>query len=329
MTPRSPVSPGGRALAAVLEPMVASVYFAKESHEAMAALGYNPTPGQPPDGWPREHWGTVLLPDFHAYLSSRASLLGDVSGEVVAATFGVFSPSLIVPAVAEAHRIADVAAVRAARDKSAVAQLRRILGDHPDGLQRVNDLLERAGSRLQVAGKPIYAAVVGLGLPDDPMLRMWRLAERLREYRGDAFVAAFTSQGFDGSEIQMLTERLAGDPPRSYSRTRGYTEQELDDTEQRLTERGFLADERATEAGAQAREDVELTVDRMYAPVVDALGRDLPELVGTLQRWGDEVRTQDGYYWSGPPEEIVHPAVQDWLDDHGLRRLGGQPAGAH
>lgn len=321
-------SAGGRALAAVIEPMVASVYFAKEAHEAFEALGFQPSPGQPPEGWPKEHWGTVLLPDFNAYLSSRASLLGHAPGEVVAAAFGVFSPALIVPGVIAGYEIADPATIRATRDRAAADQLRRILGDDPDGLERVNELLAQAGSRLAIAGKPIYAGVVALGLPDDPLLRMFRLAERLREYRGDSFVAAFTTSGFDGAEIQMLTERLAGDPPRSYCRTRGWTEEELDGTEARLTERGLLQGERATPAGADAREAVEQLVDRMCAPIEEALGADLAELVGSLQRYADEVRANDGYYWSGPPEEIVHPAVHDWFDANGLRRLGVLPAAA-
>lgn len=39
MTTQSGVRPALRALAAVLEPIVVSVYFAKEAHEAFEALG--------------------------------------------------------------------------------------------------------------------------------------------------------------------------------------------------------------------------------------------------------------------------------------------------
>lgn len=318
-------SAGGRALAAILEPIVASAYFALKAHEAFEALGHAPSPGRPVDGWAKDHWGTAVLPDFLAYLSSRASLLGQAPGDVVTATFGVFSPSLLGPAVASGFAIADPATVRATRDRAALGQLHRILGVVPDGLDRVNELLLRANSGLQVAGKPIYAGVVALGLPDEPMLLMWRLSERLREYRGDAFVAAFTVAGFDGCEIQILTERLAGDPPRAYVTTRGWSEDEIDAAEKRLQEKGLLEGDEATPAGAEAREQLERVVDRMCAPIEQALGDNLPELAARLQQWGDAIRSADGYYWSGPPEEIIHPAVQEWLDAHGLRRLGVVP----
>jgi hypothetical protein len=38
------------------------------------------------------------------------------------------------------------------------------------------------------------------------------------------------------------------------------------------------------------------------------------------------VRANDGYYRGGPPEEIVHPELQQWLTAHGLRPLGAMPS---
>lgn len=52
----------------------------------------------------------------------------------------------------------------------------------------------------------MYAGVLAQGLPDEPVPRMWRLAERLREFRGDAFVQAFVHHGFDGCEVQRPTQ---------------------------------------------------------------------------------------------------------------------------
>ena len=37
------------------------------------------------------------MPDGIAYFTSRGSALGQVPGEVVAATFGVFNPDVVVP----------------------------------------------------------------------------------------------------------------------------------------------------------------------------------------------------------------------------------------
>lgn len=168
----------------------------------------------------------------------------------------------------------------------------------------------------------MYAGVLAQGLPDEPVLRMWRLAERLREFRGDAFVHAFVHHGFDGCEIQVLTERLAGFPPKTYSVTRGWGEQELDAAAAQLAERGLLtADGGPTPAGHAAREEVEEIVDRYCRPIEEPLGDDLPELVGILQAWGDALRAQAGYYPSSPQEQVLHPDVQEWMRAHGFHEF--------
>jgi Helix-turn-helix family len=316
-------SPHGRALAATLEPIVGSVYFAKEAHDAFHALGHGPTTGPAMDAWGSAHWGAVLMTDYHAYFCGRGSVLGQPPGEVIAAAFGVFNPAIVVQAADEGWGIADPAAMREARDRGAVAQLRRILGDPPPGLERVNVLLEHAGSRLQLAGRPMYAGVVARGLPDEPMLRMWRLAERLREFRGDAFVHAFVHHGFDGCEIQVLTERLAGFPPKTYSATRGWTDEELEAAADRLSARGLLEDGALTEAGRRAREEVEKTVDGYCRPIEEALGAEgLVELVRLMQPWADTVRTCAGYYPSSPQEQVLHPSVNEWAVANGLHPFG-------
>src|SRR6478735_9245499 len=134
-----------RAMAVALEPVVGSVYFAREAHEAYAALGFGPSPG-PVAGneWAESHWGRVRLPDGVAYFASRGGVLGRVRGEVVAAAFGVFNPAIVVPAVEAGWSIADPDDVVAARTRGAVAQLVRILGPEPDGIAQVVELLERA-----------------------------------------------------------------------------------------------------------------------------------------------------------------------------------------
>ena len=316
-------SPQGRALAAAIEPIAGSVYFAEEAHDAFHALGHGPTTGRADDEWGRSHWGTVLMTDYHAYFCGRGALLGRPPGEVIAAAFGVFNPAIVVAAAAEGWTIAEPEAMWDARDRGTAAQLRRILGDTPAGIDRANDLLERAGSRLQLAGRPMYAGVVARGLPDDPVLRLWRLAERLREFRGDAFVHAFVHHEFDGCEIQVLTERLAGFPPKSYSAGRGWTDAELDGADDRLTARGLLDAGGPTAAGRAAREEVEETVDRYCRPIEESLGEvAVVELVGLLQPWGDALRAGGGYYPSSPQQQVSHPSVDEWLIANGLHPFG-------
>jgi hypothetical protein len=76
----------------------------------------------------------VALPDGPAYFCSRGSVLGQVPGEVVSAAFGVFNPAVVVPAVAHGWTLTDAATIERARTDGAVGQLRRILGDKPEGL---------------------------------------------------------------------------------------------------------------------------------------------------------------------------------------------------
>ncbi len=118
-----------------LEPVAGQVYFSPECHAAYAELGFSPSPGTTKTG--------VELPDGPAYFTSRGSLLGQVSGEVVAAAFGVFNPEAVVPSVEMGWRTVDAPTICAARTRGGVAQLARVLGPEPDGLERAVALLDR------------------------------------------------------------------------------------------------------------------------------------------------------------------------------------------
>jgi hypothetical protein len=188
----------------------------------------------------------------------------------------------------------------AARTEGAVGQLTRILGDEPDGLARVTELLHRANAPLRPEGRPLYAGLLGLGLPGTPVGDAWRLADRLREFRGDAHIAAWTSEGFDATEIGLLTELYWGLPMRTYIRTRAWSDADLDAAEARLEDRGLLAGGAMTDGGRVAREHVEVVTDRMCRPIVEALGDDFDELVGIVGGWSAQVQAAAGYPAAGP-----------------------------
>jgi hypothetical protein len=282
-----------RRLAAAIEPFVGQVYFSPECHAAYAALGFNPSPGDA---------NGVALPDGAAYFTSRGSVMGQVHGTVVAAAFGVFNPAAVVPAVTYGWTLTDATTICSARTDGALAQLRRILGDEPDGLHRVVQLLLTAVEPLRPYGKAIFAGISALPMPEPPLGVAWHLGDMLREYRGDAHIAAWTGAGFDPPEIGLLTELYWGLPARSYVRTRAWTSDDLDAAEERLRSRGLLvADGSAlTEAGWVAREAVEVQTDQMCRPLTDALGEDGAELVALRAPCGAEIRAQGGYLPSGP-----------------------------
>ena len=282
-----------RALAAALEPFAGQVYFSPECHRNYEALGFDASPAE---------LGGVAMPDGVAYFTSRGSVMGQVPGEVVAAAFGVFDPDVVVPSVTAGWQHTDAATICRARTDGAVAQLVRILGESPDGLDAARALLAVATRDLAPPGKPLFAGLRSLDVPDSPLGAAWRLADELREYRGDSHVAAWTIAGFDGCEISLLTELYWGLPLRSYSRSRGWDGEEFDAAEQRLIERGLVREGALTDAGTAEREAVEVTTDDACRPIVDALGDDLEALVEILSSWSRTIRRAKGYPGSGPHE---------------------------
>ena len=275
-----------------LEPVAGQVYFSPECHAAYAELGFSPSPGSLPGG--------VQLPDGPAYFTSRGSVMGQVPGEVVAAAFAVFNPDTVVPAVEFGWTKVDAATVCAARTRGAVGQLVRVLGAEPGGLERATELLAAAVAPLRPEGKPLFAGLLSGGLPGDPMGDMWRFADLLREYRGDAHTAAWTSGGLDATEVGLLTELYWGLPMRSYIRTRAWSADQLDAAEARLADRGLVADGAFTAEGRALRESVEVATDAQCDVIVHALGDSFDELLALLVPWGQAIRDAGGYPPQGP-----------------------------
>lgn len=284
-----------RRLASALEPFAGQVYFSPECHAAYERLGFGASPFTTPTG--------VALPDGPAYFTSRGAAMGQVPGEVVAAAFAVFDPAAVVPAVRYGWTLTDAATIAAARTDGAVGQLARVLGPEPDGIGRAVALLAIAVDAVagRVEGRALFAGTMSQSVPEEPLAAAWRLADRLREYRGDSHTAAWIAAGFDAPEIGLLTELWWGLPPRSYVRTRAWSSDSLDAATERLRARGFLdASGDLTPAGGEAREAVEVTTDAQCVPIVAALGDGLDELVDLLSPWGEALRAAGAYLPSGP-----------------------------
>lgn len=280
-----------RALAGALEPLAGQVYFAPECHERYQRLGFGPSLGD---------FGGVAAPDGPAYFTSRGSVMGQVAGKVVAAAFGVFDPRVVVPAVTHGWSLTDAATICAERTAGAVEQLVRLLGPDPDGTSAARALLTRATDGLRPEGRPLFAGVLSLGLPDVGIGAVWRLADRLREYRGDSHTAAWIAAGLDATEIGLLSELYWGLPMRSYIRTRAWSNHDLDAAEERLVSRGWIADGALTDAGRAAREAIEVATDVQLRPAVTSLGDDLDALLAILTPWAAAIRAGRGYPANGP-----------------------------
>ncbi len=292
-------SPAWRArrLAQLIEPITGHVYFSPECHANYVALGFRPSPG---------FAGSTALPDGPAYFTSRGSIMGQVPGQLVAAAFGVFSPAAVVPSVTFGWTLTDAKTICAARDDGAIAQLRRILGDSPAGLERVTKLFVRMTDTLRPEGRALYSGLCSLGFPDDPIGRMWRAGDLLREYRGDSHLAAWVSAGLDATEICLLTDLWLGLSMRSYSRTRAWTTDEFDAAEERLRSRRLLDGSVFSDAGRALRGEIERATDVQMAAAITALGDDADELFALIEPWGVAMRTAGGYLSSGAGD-LVRP----------------------
>jgi hypothetical protein len=285
-------TPSSRELAQALEPVAGQVYFAPECHKNYEALGFSPSPGTIANG--------VQMPDGAAYFTSRGSVMGQVPGEVVAAAFAVFNPQAVIPAVTLGWTRTDADTICHARTAGARAQLIRILGDRPTGLARATELLARATADLTPAGRPLYAGLVSLGLPGDAMGDMWRLADLLREYRGDSHTAAWASTGLTAPEIGLLSELYWGLPMKTYVRTRAWSDRQLDEAHEHLFNRGLIAEDAFSARGRELREAIEVSTDRQCEVIEQSLGDDMAELIGLLTPWGRMIRDVGGYPPQGP-----------------------------
>ena len=241
-------------------------------------------------------FGKVAAPDGPAYFTSRGSLMGQVAPHVVAAAFGVFKPEIVAPSVEYGWSLTDAPTIFAARRAGAVAQLERVCGSPNAGVKRSAELLERAADAQTEPGRPLFAGLRSQwDDPHDPWTRLFHLGDMMRECRGDAHVAAWTAAGLDAVEIGLLTEAYIGLPLRTYIRTRGWNDEELDAAvarlEARLARRATCSPTADSAAGKRSSRRPTSRCGR----VVDAIGDDIDELSALLEPWGVAMREAGGY----------------------------------
>jgi hypothetical protein len=189
----------------------------------------------------------------------------------------------------------DQATILAARERGSVASLRRMLGDAPDGLEWVTGVLKRMAEAGPAEGRYLHSGLLSLGYPGDPMGDFWRAADLVREHRGDSHIAAWIGADLDATEVGLLTDPWRGQPLKSWVRTRGWTDDELDAGCERLRSRGLLEADELTSAGRALRDDIESATDVMEQRMIDSLGDDADRFFTLLDGWCDTVVAAGGY----------------------------------
>ena len=69
---------------------------------------------------------------------------------------------------------------------------------------RAGDLLLKAATSAPFEGRPMYAALRALPIPDEPVARLFHAASMLREHRGDGHIAALMVEGVARLEAHVL-----------------------------------------------------------------------------------------------------------------------------
>jgi hypothetical protein len=115
---------------------------------------------------------------------------------------------------------------------------------------------------------------------------LWWACGLVREHRGDSHVAAAAAASLNAVEMNVLTELWIGMPLLSYTATRGWPQEAMQDAIARLENRGWVRDGVLTDAGRAARLAIEQCTDEQERPIVTALGSQLDEVCSRLNHWG-------------------------------------------
>jgi len=233
-----------------------------------------------------ERYGDLGLTGRQQYFAGRAAAMGPVGPGLVVATFYNFNPEVVHAAIPAAWNVAEPAAVQQQRFAAAGDVLRAACPDADlAGIGRAVELAQAMVDGVGDEGKPLAAANRSIAMPDDPVLRLWQLVTIIREWRGDAHVAALGAASVTGLEALVLHAAMGKVPAKVLRATRAWSEDAWQHTIEGLHERGLVeADGNFTSQGEQFRSDIEAATNNASQRLVDAIGDDATlELIDLLE----------------------------------------------
>jgi hypothetical protein len=251
----------------LVEPIGLIPYSADDPNEAMFALGFT------------DYWDT--------YFAGRAAPLGLVPAEVVDALFYNFAPGEVARHIPKVWATTTPEAAIAARQEGCANALRRILGDDVDApaFARATDLLLAAATGAPVEGRPMYAALRSLAIPEDGVTRCFHAASLLREHRGDGHIAALMTEGVGGLEAHVLLALDMHMPAERFGRVHHLPAGQLSAVIDGMRGRGLIGgDGWLSESGRALKQRVEERTDDLAARPYESLDPgELAELVAALE----------------------------------------------
>jgi len=251
----------------LVEPIGLIPYSADEPNETMFALGFT------------NYWDT--------YFAGRAAPLGRVQAEVVDALFYNFAPGEVARHIPKVWDTTTPEVAFAARQAGCVKALRRILGDHiaSPAFARTTDLLLSAATAAPVEGRPMYAALRAIEVPQDVVARLFHAAAMLREHRGDGHIAALMTEDVGGLEAHVLYALDMGIPAEKFGRIHHLPSAQLAAVVGGMRHRQLIGDDGwLSGTGRNVRQRVEKLTDDLAAAPYESLEPDeLDELVANLE----------------------------------------------
>ncbi|MFG1827669.1 MarR family winged helix-turn-helix transcriptional regulator [Microbispora bryophytorum] len=260
----------------LVEP-IATVTFSEVVNEAFLALGM------------RNYWD--------GYFAGRAAPLGLAPAEVVHAVFYNFADGEVARHIPWVWGKITPQEAIAVRERGSAAALRQMIGELADspGLVRAAELTTRAAVSAPIQGRPLYAGLRALEVPEEPVARLWHAATLLREHRGDGHNAALLAHGIGGTEAHVLLALSLGMKAEEFGRIHHLPKARLTAVVDGLRGRGLVdAAGGFTDAGRTTKERIEALTDELAAPAYDVLSADeLDELVAGLEPIAAAVRAFD------------------------------------
>jgi hypothetical protein len=251
----------------LVEPIGVIPYSADEPNETMFALGFT------------DYWDT--------YFAGRAAALGIVPAEVVDALFYNFAPGEVARHIPKVWSTTTPEAAIAARQEGCVNALRNILGEHVDTSEfaRATELLTKAATSAPYEGRPMYAALRTLPIPDEVVARMFHAASLLREHRGDGHIVALMSEDVGRLECHVLFALDVGMPAEKFGRIHHLPTTQLGAVIDGLRDRGLIGDDGwLSEEGRAVKQRVEDLTDDLAAKPYEVLETaELDELMVALE----------------------------------------------
>jgi hypothetical protein len=263
----STVNSMARRMFELVEPIGVIPYSADEPNEEMFALGFT------------NYWDT--------YFAGRAAPLGLVPAEVVDALFYNFAPGEVARHIPKVWDTTTPEAAITARRLGCVNALRQILGEHVDTqpFARAAELLLEAATSAPFDGRPMYAALRTLPIPDDVAARLFHAASLLREHRGDGHIAALMSEGVGGLEAHVLSALDMNMPADKFGRIHHLPAAQRAAVIDGMRDRGLISDDGwLSESGRAVKQRVEALTDDLAAKPYEILEPDeLDEVMAALE----------------------------------------------